>query len=475
MSQLVWFRSDLRIHDNPALSEAMPHGDCIAVYCLCEKQWQAHDVAPAKRSLIVRQVKALAEALGELNVPLKVLDCDSFDEVPAALAELACAVGAERVYTNEEYELNELKCAQQAEKALVSVDAKLHTRHDQCAVAPGEVRTQQGDMYKVFSAFKKEYLRQFDSRSRKLMAVPDGQSVTGVDNDLSALDRFEERDVYAKQWPAGEDVAHDRLNDFIEEQVKAYSDKRDFPAQDATSQLSPYLAIGALSTRQCLQAAMSVNEGSLQSGRKGVDTWISELIWRDFYRHLLYAYPDLCRYRPFKPDTDRLPWRKDEKLFKAWCDGKTGYPLVDAAMRQLNETSWMHNRLRMVTAMFLTKHLFIDWRWGEKYFMEHLVDGDLASNNGGWQWSASTGVDAVPYFRIFNPVRQSERFDPDGAFIRRYVPELKDIKGKEIHWPTDNQRKACDYPVPIVDHAKAVAQTKQWFKELSETEEAVEA
>jgi len=181
---------------------------------------------------------------------------------------------------------------------------------------------------------------------------------------------------------------------------------------------------------------------------EGAAVWISELAWRDFYRHIMACFPSLAQGSPFKSETALLQWRHDHEQFQAWCDGQTGYPLVDAAMRQLNETGWMHNRLRMVTAMFLTKHLFIDWRWGEAHFMRRLIDGDFAANNGGWQWSASTGTDAVPYFRVFNPVRQSERFDPQGVFIQRYVPELRGLSGKALHrpWPVDG------YPAPIVDH-----------------------
>ena len=468
-THLIWYRSDLRVHDHPALKTAM-HEDArvIAVYCLTPQQWQRHCWSKARLSLALRQVQQLNEALAALNVPLIVVNTDSLSGIPDALSELAQRFEASKVFTHVEYEWNEAHCAQQVEKKLAQKDISLHSLHDQCAIAPGKVRTQQGDMYKVFSAFKREYVKCFRGHSRDLGATPEPQSSIEVTSDLDAVQPLLDDLPEFDDWPAGEEVAHARLNDFIDERITRYKDERDFPDRDATSQLSPYLAAGILTTRQCLHAAMNVNEGELESGRKGVDTWVSELIWRDFYRHLLSAYPDVSRHRAFKPETDRLPWKHDEALFAAWCEGRTGYPIVDAAMRQLCETSWMHNRLRMVTAMFLTKHLFIDWRWGEQFFMQHLVDGDLASNNGGWQWSASTGVDAVPYFRIFNPVRQSERFDPDGAFIRKFVPELSELKPKAIHWPSEEERQRCGYPAPIVDHKQAVAQTKQWFKELND-------
>ena len=199
-----------------------------------------------------------------------------------------------------------------------------------------------------------------------------------------------------------------------------------------------------------------------------MDTWISELCWRDFYKHILLGFPHVCRHQAFKRETDKLPWSHNEANFQAWCEGRTGFPIVDAAMRQLNETGWMHNRLRMITAMFLTKDLFIDWRLGERYFMQHLIDGDLSANNGGWQWSASTGNDAAPYFRIFNPFLQSKKCDPDGEFIRRFVPELAHLDAKRIHEP---HAKGVDvrlkYPKPIVDHAFARLDTLAYFKALN--------
>lgn len=212
---------------------------------------------------------------------------------------------------------------------------------------------------------------------------------------------------------------------------------------------------------------MEANRGRAGSGRKGVTTWIGELIWREFYRHILIGFPQVCMNRPFRVETDRLPWRYDEGQFEAWCAGRTGVPVVDAGMRQLAQTGWMHNRLRMITAMFLTKDLFIDWRLGERHFMRHLVDGDFANNNGGWQWSASTGTDAAPYFRIFNPFNQSRRYDPTGDYIRRFVPELEGVSADDIHEPHKSKSLATDYPRPIVDHDAVRRGTIKAFQGLS--------
>jgi deoxyribodipyrimidine photo-lyase len=250
-----------------------------------------------------------------------------------------------------------------------------------------------------------------------------------------------------------------------------YHEARDFPGKDGTSTMSPYLAVGAISSKQCLRAAMSESPTpwpdvmGLKDGRAG---WINELIWREFYRHLLIAFPKLCMYQPFQAHTKAIEWSDRDEEFEAWTQAQTGYPIVDAALRQLLETGWMHNRLRMVVAMFLTKNLLQDWRKGERFFMNHLIDGDLASNNGGWQWAASTGTDAAPYFRVFNPWSQSAKFDPDGTFIKHYLPELQDVPAKALHDPKRLLKpKPASYPDPICDHKSTRLHAIEVFKNLT--------
>jgi deoxyribodipyrimidine photo-lyase len=296
---------------------------------------------------------------------------------------------------------------------------------------------------------------------------------TDPDDPPRAVDGFDRSTSRSDLWPAGEDAAQDRLQTFIEDRIRAYARQRDLPADDATSRLSPYLTIGAISSRRCVQAAVAANHNSLNGRKSGAATWISEIIWREFYRHFLAAFPRVSMNRPFRLRTDKLPWRHDEDQFTAWCQGMTGVPIVDAGMRQLRQTGWMHNRLRMITAMFLSKDLFIDWRWGERHFMRHLIDGDLASNNGGWQWSASTGADAAPYFRVFNPYRQGRRFDPEGDFVHRYVPELAEVPSRCVHDPSllpARLRSRLDYPEPIVQHAPAAARAVAAFRRLREVQ-----
>lgn len=472
---LMWFRRDLRIHDNPALYAAMQADTTIAVYFLTTQQWAVHGVAPVQQDLILRQLKSLANDLHRLGVPLVILDAQTFSTVPNMMLELVKTHNIDHVYFNHEYEWNESQLTQLTSAKLGSNGLGVHGFHDQCLIAPGEIQNKQGSFYKVFTAFKNEYLSQLHDKSRPLYPKPAKQTKCAISANTVLLDSIkiegliqvdeEKKQQWQSLWPAGEDHALGLLEQFTIERIVDYKAKRDIPSVLGTSTLSPYLAIGAMSVRQCFQAAMATPTGL---DNEGVQTWVVELIWRDFYRHLIVAYPEVCRFKPFKENTDQLPWKNNTQLFQAWCEGRTGFPLVDAAMRQLLATGWMHNRLRMVAAMFLTKHLFIDWRLGEQYFMQHLVDGDLASNNGGWQWSASTGVDAVPYFRIFNPTRQSQRFDESGAFIRKYVPELAPLDNKSIHQPNAQQIKQCGYVAPIVDHKNAVAQTKAYFKQLSD-------
>ena len=247
-----------------------------------------------------------------------------------------------------------------------------------------------------------------------------------------------------------------------------YGETRDFPAQAGTSVLSPYLAAGIISPRQCVGALQQRLGYRPQSKAQPGFVWLNELIWREFYRHLLVLIPALSMNRPFKPETAALPWSWDPEAFAAWCEGRTGYPVVDAAMRCLNATGWMHNRLRMIVASFLTKDLHIHWRLGEDYFMSRLIDGDLAANNGGWQWAAGTGADAAPYFRVFNPTTQGQRFDPQGEFIRIWVSELADVPAAYVHEPHDwlRLKGRRDYPAPMVDHAVARVKAIEMFREL---------
>lgn len=475
MRTLMWFRTDLRTADNPALFEAARRADrgVLAVFTACPRQWAQHDTAPVKVQFVLRNLRELGASLARKNIALRVLHTPTFEGVPEALLKLATENRCDELFYNREYEPNER--ARDARVAQTFDGAGLGVRAftDQCVIEPGELCTGEGSFYKVYSPFKRAWYKAWNEdptitdplpapkKQPEMVGEPDNvpESLTGFDSPTHLSDR----------WPAGEKAARRRLDAFISSHLENYKANRDLPALDATSTISTYLASGVLSGRQGLAAAISANGGRIDAGADGAVHWVSELLWREFYRHILIGFPRVGRHRAFQPDTENITWHDNPEHFQAWCRGRTGFPIVDAAMRQLNQTGWMHNRLRMISAMFLTKNLFLDWRLGERYFMRRLIDGDLASNNGGWQWSASTGTDAAPYFRVFNPISQSQKCDPGGDFIRKYVPELEGLDAKHIHEPSGIPallRSQLDYPEPIVDHKTTRAQAIAAFKAL---------
>ncbi len=310
---------------------------------------------------------------------------------------------------------------------------------DSVILPPGAVMTGNHEMYKVFTPFKNAWLKRLREGMPECVAAPKVRSSGAIDPAPSITLNYPRQSFDTAHFPVEEKAAIAQLRQFCQNGAGEYEQQRDFPAVEGTSRLSASLATGGLSPRQCLHRLLAEQPQALDGGAGSV--WLSELIWREFYRHLMTYYPSLCKHRPFIAWTDRVQWQSNPAHLKAWQEGKTGYLIVDAAMRQLNSTGWMHNRLRMITASFLVKDLLIDWREGERYFMSQLIDGDLAANNGGWQWAASTGTDAAPYFRIFNPTTQGEKFDREGEFIRQWLPELRDVPGKRCMSRGSGQRK----------------------------------
>ena len=470
MRALMWFRSDLRTGDNRALAQAARDAQrgVVAVFAICPKQWQSHDWGRPKADFVLRNVAALSEALQMRNIPLLIVRTPTFAELPRKLLALARKHACDALYFNEEYEVNERGRDEAVCVAFEQAGLAVHSFVDQVILDVGKLRTKQGGFYSVFTPFRRRWLEALeDAGGPHIAPTPRKQAELIVPpDDVSTKLPGLAGQAYADLWPAGSREARRRLSRFVENRIAEYDKNRDLAAIDGTSTLSPYLAAGVLSPRQCLQAAIEANPGRVDSGRQGIVTWIGELIWREFYRHVLIGFPRVCMSRPFQLQTEAVAWRDAPDEFATWCEGRTGFPIVDAGMRQLAATGWMHNRLRMITAMFLTKNLLIDWRCGERFFMQHLVDGDFASNNGGWQWSASTGTDAAPYFRIFNPISQSRKVDPDGVFIREYVPELADVDAPTIHEPyaklTDAQ--SLDYPPPMCDLKQTRTRALQAFK-----------
>ncbi|KAJ5280657.1 hypothetical protein N7478_006029 [Penicillium angulare] len=482
-----WFRSDLRLHDNRALRKAFEIAQdnqvpLICLYILSSEDLTAHLISPARVDFTLRTLERLQRDLAELDIPLHMETQAHRKHIPGRVVELLQKWEANHLCANMEYEVDELR----RDAKLVHLCAKNNIdftpSHDTCVVPPGALSTQQGKQYAVYTPWYRSWLA-FLKENPDYLELSDEpgsnpgnarQNFTSLfDCELPAVPESkklakEEEKRLQKLYPAGEHEAFQRLEKFLEEKGRQYEEKRNIMASQHTSILSPYFASGALSTRTAVVAAKAVNNNQLDRYDQGYITWISEVAWRDFYKHVLAHWPFICMNKCFKPEHTNIEWEYDSDQFQAWCDGKTGFPIVDAAMRQLSHSKWMHNRTRMVVSSFLSKDLLIDWRRGERHFMENLVDGDFASNHGGWGFGSSTGVDPQPYFRIFNPLRQSERFDPDGEYIRQWVPELRDVTGKAIHDPYERGSGSIaeknGYPRPIVDHAASRERALERYK-----------
>ncbi|MCK8043796.1 deoxyribodipyrimidine photo-lyase [Shewanella sp. 1CM18E] len=472
---LVWFRHDLRLDDNQSLVAACQHaaehqGAVRAIFVVTPKQWASHDVAPIQLDFIERQVNQLAIELAELGIPLDIFHAEDFEAIPALLSQYINTWKITKVFATSEPECNE----QSRDYAVIEAGIQLELSQQHCLLPPLSVLNLSGEMYKVFTPFAKKW-RQI-AKQDPVQTLPRPEPIAAPLPTPNYVE-FNCTKIDSGQWQVGEQTAQAKLRQFALDKVADYQASRDFPAIDGTSQLSAYLAVGIISPRQCLQVLLSHYPDVLVHDESQGRCWLNELIWREFYRHLLVAFPKLSKRANFNALANNIKWRNNPREFQAWCEGRTGYPLVDAAMRQLNKTGWMHNRLRMVTASFLTKHLLVDWRWGERYFRQKLIDGDLAANNGGWQWSAGTGCDAQPYFRVFNPISQSEKFDPTGAFIRKYLPELDGVDLKLIHKLKIPAQVDIfvdtAYVSPIVDHKFARARAIDVLSAMKKGAEAI--
>jgi deoxyribodipyrimidine photo-lyase len=455
MTTLCWFRTDLRIEDQPALTAAAAEGNAIALFIASPAQWHAHGDAPIKIDFWLRGLHLLKAQLAALNIPLKWLVVEHWKDVPQALLAFCKQHDIDSVHCNREFGVNERRRDRNCFRLLKDHHIAMTGHHGGTLLIPGTVKTGSDSYYRVFTPFSRACREKLRTAPYRLTPGPKKQKnhhLPAADILPTVMPGWETPCATLQQgWPAGAQAALEKLETFAQTRMSDYVPDRDFPALPGTSTLSPYLAAGMISAGQCLHAAMIVNQGETDTGNRGVTTWITEILWREFYQHLMYGFPTLSMHQPMRPETNAVVWRDAPEDFQSWCNARTGVPIVDAAMRQLVATGWMHNRLRMVVAMYLTKNLLIDWRRGESFFMQHLIDGELAANNGGWQWSASTGADSAPYFRVFNPVSQSEKFDPKGEFIRHWLPELATLSDREIHDPSPVSRRALNYPDQIVD------------------------
>ena len=446
MTNLFIFNTDFRLRDNPALFYAAKNGESlVAMFIHNPKKWQSHNESDLKISFQIENLKNISKRLSELNISLKVIHANGIGEENKKIVEFVKNCNINEVFINNEYGINEINRNKNLEKELESLNKKLNL-FDSSVFLPESIKTQSSTFFKVFTPFSKAFRSKLFSTKIEVLGLPRKQKKKIQESDVvESISLKAERKNILELYRVGEEYARDKLNKFIDQKILFYKEKRDFPAIDGTSSLSPYLSSGVLSSRQCLFEVFE----KLSEEEEGVKIWVNEIIWREFYKYILFHNPRVSKNLSFSEKYDQFPWSENQDHFIAWSKGKTGVPIIDAAMSQLNSTGWMHNRLRMIVAMYLSKNLLIDWRKGEKYFMENLIDGDFASNNGGWQWSASTGVDAAPYFRIFNPITQSEKFDKKGDFIRKWIPKISSVKN--IHDPSTDERNDFGYSNHLVD------------------------
>jgi deoxyribodipyrimidine photo-lyase len=450
---IVWLRGDLRIDDNPALAAATRRGDggCVAVFVATPGLWDRMHWGPARRAMVIGGVAAMRTSLSALGVPLVTLEVTKDSEIASALAEVARSLNADEVHTNREFGVWEDERDERVASGLAVAGCTFVRHEDQTILPVREIRSGSGTPYTVFTPFKKRWLATLAE-----VGIPELAQATKVaakvdlPRDLPHAVSLD--DLVARQsaghFTPGEAEPRRRVDAFLAGPIERYHDDRDPPALDGTSTISPWLACGSISPRRLLHDLVERFGDDPGAWREGPATWLSELIWREFYRHAMDGIRRLSMDRPLHGWTDRVTWREADDDFTAWCEGRTGIAIVDAGMKQLAATGWMHNRVRMIVATFLSKHLLIDWRRGERFFMESLADADFPSNNGGWQWAASTGTDAAPYFRVFNPDTQRERFDARNEYVRRWAPEHLDGTA----------------PKPLVDLKKARVRAIEAFK-----------
>lgn len=473
---IFWFRYDLRLTDNPGLTAAVKTDTPILpVFILDEQMPSDRGLGAASKWWLHHALESLSADLKKAGAKLILRRGDSFEVLTHLLEETK----ASGLYFSRAYDASGVALEKKLSEALDKKDVTCKRFSSSLLFEPEEIQTNSGDPYKVFTPFWKSC--QQKKEPNKPVSKP--KKIKGTDKKIKS-DDLKDWDLrptkpdwsegMQKEWSPGEKGAQKRLEVFLENALFEYDDKRDRPDIKGTSMLSPHLRFGEISPRQCWHAVKTYLEKEDCQSNKGAETYLSEIGWREFSYHLLFNWPNLHN-EAFRPEFSEFPWKGTKKQLKAWQKGKTGYPIVDAGMRQLWHIGWMHNRVRMIVGSFLVKHLLISWQDGESWFWDTLVDADPASNAAGWQWVAGSGADAAPYFRIFNPMLQSEKFDPKGDYIRKWVPELVDLSDKHIHMPWEADVSALEaagielgktYPKPMVEHKQARQQALDSYERV---------
>ena len=463
--RLIWFRDDLRLTDHAAFTAATQDATdakLSAVFLTADSDWAAFGYGANRLWFTEQLLRHLSQSLAAQGVELQVVRLRTYHEQIQWLTMFCHTESVTDLYFNQEYQVDE-RSRDRAVLTALGTDTRVHSFVDRVILQPGQVKTGDDRFYAVFSPFKRRWLSTLQASTYAPYQSHSMQRAPVRPSDWAPLATHPESDL--SHLALTEQDAQDRLDAFIEHKLLDYDHTRNNPALAGTSRLSPYLARGLLSPRQCVARAEIRMDRPIWDFPDNAFSWINELIWRDFYHHLLVGFPRLSKHRAFQPHTEAMVWRNDPSEIEAWTKGQTGIPIVDAGMRELVQSGWMHNRVRMIVAQFLTKNLLVDWRIGEQFFMRYLVDSDLGANNGGWQWSASTGTDAAPYFRVFNPVSQSEAHDAEGQYLTRWIPELERLPPKKRHAPWTTTPPS-GYPPPIVDLKATRARAIAAFKEL---------
>ena len=477
---LHWFRSkDIRQEDNKALhaaaEKAKKGGNLITMYLHSPEDLEWHGTSPARSDFIFECLKILQAQLEKKHIPLAIVTCENRKHKTKAVQEFIKKHDISHVFSNMEYEVDELRRDVDLAKKAQAEGISFEVLHDQCAVPPVTLKTGSGGPHKVFTPYHKVWLAEMRKKDTPfLRVVPPPEGNEKGKEDLSALFGSKlptlpegkqfvsdaERDRIRALWPAGHDAGMKRLSKFLDDKVSNYAARRSEPAGDPTSRLSPYFSAGIISVREALQVAQAWNKGKhFDAGDEGVASWVREIVFREFYRQQTVITPHVSMNLPVNLKFDNVQWREDKEGWEKWCEGRTGVPWVDAGMRQLNTEAYMHNRLRMTTASYLRANLLIDYRKGERYFAEHLIDWDMSNNTQGWD----------PSYTVFNPTLQAEKCDKQGDYIRKWVPELKDVKGKAVFAPferlSEKEFKKLSYPEPHCDYSETSARAKARYKE----------